>query len=91
MIMHFILADQASHGSHCALVLSCSAAMRLSRPCLASLTFWMTAALEQLHNVAAVAAAYLLQVLAKAGASGLCRWYSTIALLCLARLMVSNW
>ena len=34
---------------------------------------------------------HLLQVVAKAGASGLCRWYSTIMLLCLARRMLSNW
>lgn len=32
----------------------------------------------------------MLQVVVKAGASGLCRWYSTIMLLCLARRMVSN-
>lgn len=32
-----------------------------------------------------------LQEQEKAGASGLCRWYSTIMLLCFARRMLSNW
>ncbi len=32
-----------------------------------------------------------LHVHTNAGASGLCRWYSTIMLLCLARRMESNW
>jgi hypothetical protein len=38
-----------------------------------------------------ISRAHTLQVQVKAGAVGLCRWYSTIMLLCLARRRLSNW
>ena len=34
---------------------------------------------------------HTLQLVETVGASGLCRWYSTIMELCLARRTVSNW
>ena len=40
---------------------------------------------------ASISMLHVLHVLANAGALGLCRWYSTIMLLCLARRKESNW
>ena len=38
-----------------------------------------------------ISALHTLQLVVKAGAEGLCRWYRTIMELCLARRSVSNW